>query len=56
MPRPKKKRKPKSQRGKHKKKDQTSSAVNEALDILGFSAPESDGPTQDETEEKRSDE
>lgn len=43
MPRQKKKRKPKSQRGKGKagdKKPDSSSALAEALDIFGFPAPE----------------
>lgn len=43
MPRQKKKRKPKSQRGKGKagdKKSDSSSALAEALDIFGFSASE----------------
>lgn len=53
-PRPKKKRKPKSQRGKGGKKSgqsDSSSALAEALDIFGFSAPEQVEPTDPETEE-----
>jgi hypothetical protein len=41
LPRPKKQKKPKSMRGK--KKPDASSALAEALDIFGFSAPEKGG-------------
>lgn len=46
MPRVKKKRKPKSQRGKGKKTGDSSSALDEALGIFGFSAP--DTPEQEQ--------
>ena len=46
MPRPKKKKKPKSMRGK--KRPDASSALSEALDILGFAAPSNDEDVADE--------
>ena len=57
MPRPKKKRKPKSQRGKRKKtiKDDSASALTEAMDILGFAESEQTPPQQDaESDERKS--
>ena len=50
MPRPKKKRKPKSQRGKGKKKGgqiDASDALNEAMDIFKFSTDPDNADSED---------